>query len=106
MKNGTQNGTSTTARAKKTAPKPVKFTKPTYEATPPHQKRRVTKEEGAAYAQYIQDLRDWLWSLPDKQFDKEILSLTPTEVSSITWLNTYESYQSGGQMREVYESTL
>ncbi len=103
MKNGTQNGTRNSARAKQAAPKPKLPPKPVLPEL--HWKNgMLTEAEAALYNEYIVQLRDWLWALPDARFDRERRKLSPTDLNYINCLNTYESYQNGGQMREVVES--
>jgi hypothetical protein len=67
------------------------------------QQRALTEEEAAIYNEYIVQLRDWLYALPDARFDRERRKLSLADLNHITCLNTYESYQNGGQMRGVIE---
>ncbi len=102
MRNGTPNGTRNSARAKQAAPKPKLPPKPVSPEL--HWKNgMLTEKEAALYNEYIVLLRDWLWALPDARFDRERRKLSLTELNSINWLNTYENYQNGGQMREIVE---
>ena len=102
MRNGTLNGTRKITRVKKTATKLKLPPKPVF--VEPNRKNGIlTKAEAAAYDEYIVQLRDWLYALPEPRFDRELRKLSLTDLHHVTWLNTYENYQNGGQMREVVE---
>lgn len=96
-----KNGTSKSQRARKPARKQAKPAKPTFDLPPLKKNQRATPEYAAAYEKYLLALREWLWALPEAQFDREIRKLSSRDLHSLTWLNTYENYQSGGPMREI-----
>lgn len=65
-----------------------------------------TPDELQKFQGYIEQLRQWLEALPEKQFDKAIARLSNEELFQINLRNTYENYQKGGLMREIVEGAL
>lgn len=106
MKNGTRKTMSAKMPAKKTAGRLKLPPKPVFVEPRRRKNGLLSKDDAAAYNEYIQQLRDWLWALPDARFDREIRKLSLRDVHSVNWLNTYENYQNGGPMREIVESTF
>lgn len=100
MKNGTHKTAKKTQARLKLPPKPV-FTMPRRQKN-----GLLSDEDGKAYAAYIQQLRDWLWALPDERFDRELRKLSRLDLHQVNVLNTYENYQNGGPMREIVHGTL
>lgn len=104
MKNG--NGTQktlpdkTTPVRQKLPPKPV-FTMPRRQKN-----GLLLAADAKAYAAYIQQLRDWLWALPDARFDREIRKLSSLDLHQVNSLIPYEDYQNGGPLREIVQGTL
>ena len=100
-----KNGTSKTLPAKNGA-KPELPPKPVFTMPRRQKNGLLSAEDGAAYAAYIQQLRDWLWALPDARFDRELRKLSRNDLHQVNALNTYEDYQNGGHIREIVQAAL
>ncbi len=64
-----------------------------------------TPEDAQKYQAYIQQLRAWLNALSDEEHDRALKRLTSADLDHVTMLDTYESYQKGGPLRELLEGT-
>ena len=97
MKNGTQKTTTVKkARAKlKLPPKPV------FVAQHRRENGLLTTEDAAAYGEYLTQLRDWLYALPDKEFDRESRNLSDTDRFCLGWKISYDAHHNGNHQHET-----
>ena len=97
MKNGTQKAliTKTTKAKQKLSIKPV------FVAQRPRKNGLLVAADAVAYGEYLTQLRDWLYALPDEQFDRELRKLSRTDLSNLNWKNTYDAHHNGDQMHET-----
>lgn len=101
-----KNGTRKKSPAKKAAARKKLPPKPVFQEPRRQKNGLLSEEDGAAYGEYIRQLRDWLWALPDARFDRELRKLSRNDLFQVNVLNTYENYQNGGPMREIIEGAL
>ena len=106
MKNGTRKTMSAKMPAKKTAGRLKLPPKPVFVEPRRRKNGLLSKEDAAAYAAYIKELRDWLWALPDTRFDREIRKLSSNDLHQVNALNTYDDYQNGGPLHEILEGAF
>jgi hypothetical protein len=96
-----RNGTQKTTTAKKARAKLKLPPKPVFDMPRRRKNGAVSAEVQAAYDEYLTQLRDWLYALPDEVFDRECRKLSRTDLFNLNWKNSYEAYQNGDRMNET-----